>query len=89
MALGARGRDLVRLVISEGVRLVGTGVAIGVLLALVGARWIQPLLFRQSATDPLVYGAVVAVLVVVALIASSMPALRATRADPNIVLRAE
>jgi ABC-type antimicrobial peptide transport system permease subunit len=53
------------------------------------SRWIQPLLFRQSATDPLVYGAVAALLIVVALAASALPALRATKADPNAALRAE
>ncbi|HTE47991.1 MAG TPA: hypothetical protein VK636_22300, partial [Gemmatimonadaceae bacterium] len=58
-------------------------------LALLGARWIQPLLFQQSAKDPTVFGVVGAMLVVVAFVASTVPGVRATRADPNTVLRSE
>lgn len=89
MALGARAGDVVRLVMSEGVRLVALGVTLGVACALIGARWIQPLLFEQSATDPAIYAAVGGVLLVVSLVASAVPAARATRADPSVVLRSE
>jgi putative ABC transport system permease protein len=50
---------------------------------------VQPLLFHESATDPLVFGGVGAVLAVVALVASAAPAIRATRADPNVALRSD
>jgi putative ABC transport system permease protein len=89
IALGARGGDIARLVVGQGARLAAIGVALGIALALVVARWIQPLLFQQSATDPMVLGAVGVLLIGVAVVASSLPAARAMRADPNTVLRAE
>jgi len=64
-------------------------VTLGLALALIGARWIQPLLFQQSARDPGTYAIVAALLLSVALLASVLPALRATRADPNAALRGE
>ena len=88
-ALGARSGDLVRLVVGQGIRFVAAGVAIGILVALGAAQWIQPLLFEQSARDPVTYGAVAALLGVVAVLASAAPARRATRADPNTALRAD
>jgi len=89
IALGARGMDVVRLVVARGVRLAIGGVALGSALAASSARWIEPLLFRQSATDPAVFGFVGALLVAVAVVACSAPAARAVRADPNTVLRAD
>jgi putative ABC transport system permease protein len=89
IALGARSRDVVKLVVGQGVSFAIVGVVLGFGIALVAARWIQPLLFKQSATDPAIYGVVGAVLILVALVASMVPALRATRADPNTALRSE
>jgi putative ABC transport system permease protein len=89
VALGARSGDVVGLVVGQGIFFAMSGVGIGLALALAAARWIQPLLFRESARDPLIYGAVGALLILVALLASAMPALRATRADPNSALRSE
>ena len=89
IALGAQGSDVVRLVIGQGVRLAIVGIAVGSVLAIGAARWIEPLLFRQSATDPAVFGLVGALLLVVAAVACSVPAARAVRADPNAVLRAD
>ena len=89
IALGAQSRDVVRLVVGQGVRFALAGVTIGLGLALLAARWIQPLLFEQSARDPAVYAVVGGLLLVVAMIASGVPAARATRADPNSALRAE
>jgi predicted permease len=89
VALGAQSRDVVRLVVGQGVRFAMAGVLAGLALALLAAKWIQPLLFQQSARDPAIYGAVGALLVVVAVAASAVPALRATRADPNTALRSD
>ena len=89
IALGAQGRDVMRLVVGQGVRFALVGVIIGLAVAMLGARWIQPLLFQQSARDPATYGLVAVLLLSVALVASLLPALRATRADPNAALRGE
>ena len=89
VALGAQGVDVVRLVVAQGVRLAIAGVVTGSAIALVAGRWIEPLLFRQPATDPAVLGAVGGVLIVVTLVACAVPAARALRADPNSVLRAD
>ncbi|MEO8619819.1 MAG: ADOP family duplicated permease [bacterium] len=89
IALGAQSRDVVKLVVGQGVSFAIAGVALGFAVALLAARWIQPLLFKQSATDPVIYGTVGAILILVALVASAVPALRATRADPNAALRSD
>jgi putative ABC transport system permease protein len=89
IALGAQARDLVRLVVGQGLRFAISGVAIGLAAALILAGWVQPLLFHQSARDPVTYGVVGAMLLAVAVVASAMPALRATRADPNSALRSD
>ena len=89
IALGARSADVVRLVVGQGMGFAIAGVLIGGLMAYWAARWVQPLLFQQSARDPFVFVTVSGILVMVAIAASSVPALRATRADPNSTLRAE
>jgi len=89
VALGAQTTDVVRLVVGQGVRFALAGVTLGTVLALLAARWVQPLLFAQSATDVRVFAAVAGVLVLVAIVASGLPARRATRVDPNTVLRAD
>jgi predicted permease len=89
VALGARAGDVVRLVVGHGLRLGLAGVAIGLVGAWLGARWVQPLLFRQSATDPATYGIVGATMIVAAFAASATPAMRAARADPNTALRSD
>jgi ABC-type antimicrobial peptide transport system permease subunit len=63
------------------------GVLIGVLLSMAASRWVQPLLFRQSALDPAVYAVVALVLLAAAVAASASPAFRAARVDPNTALR--
>jgi ABC-type lipoprotein release transport system permease subunit len=80
---------VVRLVVGQGVRLALAGVVIGLAIALVASRWVQPLLFQQSATDLSIYALVGLAMIAVALVASLAPALRAAKADPNSVLRAE
>jgi len=89
IALGAQGRDIVRLVVRHGVGLSVVGIAIGALLALNTGRWIEPLLFDTSPRSPAVYLLVTAVLLVVAFAASVVPASRAARLDPLEALRAE
>lgn len=89
VALGAQRSDLIRLVVGQGVALALTGTMLGVGIAVLASRWIQPLLFRQSATDPWTYAAVGAVMLLVALVASALPAMRASRADPNAALRSD
>ena len=89
IALGAQTRDVIRLVVGQGMGFAVAGVALGSVLAYLAARWVQPLLFQQSARDPFVFLTVGGILVMVAIAASSVPAFRATRADPNRSLRAE
>lgn len=89
IALGARLRDVVRLVLGDGLRLALGGIAAGVVLALVGGRWIGTLLFDESPYDPVVFGLVALVLLVAGVGASLFPGMRAGRVDPNIALRAE
>lgn len=89
LALGASVPDVMRLVMSSGVRLVVVGVVLGGGLALWGSKWMEGLMFKQSPRDPVVFGVVVLVLLAVSLLASSGPALRAARVDPNVALRGE
>ena len=89
IALGARLANVARLVLRDGLRLGGVGLAIGIAIALVAGRWLAPLLFDESAHDPLVIAAVVGVLAGVTCLACAMPAARAVRVDPNIALRAD
>jgi ABC-type antimicrobial peptide transport system permease subunit len=89
VALGAAAGDVIRLVVSEGLRFAVSGAVMGGAIALVGGRWIAPLLFNQSARDPVVFGTVTAVLLIVAVGASMIPAIRGARVDPNAALRAE
>jgi putative ABC transport system permease protein len=77
------------MMVSEGGRLAVVGVVLGSVVALAGARLIRGLLFEVSATDPLTFAAVAAALLGVALVASYLPARRATRVDPMVALRGE
>jgi predicted permease len=89
VALGAVWTDIVRLVVAQSLAMAAAGVAIGLAIALLASRWIEPLLYKQSPRDPLAYGAISAIMLLVAIIASAVPALRAAAADPNRALRAE
>lgn len=89
VALGAAAGDVIKLVVSEGLRFAMYGAVVGGTIALVGGRWVAPLLFNQSARDPVVFGAVTAVLLIVSVGASMIPAVRSARVDPNLALRAE
>jgi putative ABC transport system permease protein len=89
MALGAAGRDLVRLVAGE----MATVIAVGIVLGLGGAwalsRVLASLLYEVDARDPLTFAVVPLVLVVPALVAALVPALRATRVNPTQVMQAD
>jgi ABC-type antimicrobial peptide transport system permease subunit len=89
MALGARMADLMRLVVTDGLRLAVVGIVIGAAVAFWAGRWVEPLLFQVSARDPAVFLLVGLTLAAVAVVASWIPALRASRVDPNVVLRSE
>jgi predicted permease len=89
MALGARPADLVWMVARQGAVLIGTGVLCGVVAALVLTRLVKAYLFGVTPTDPLAFAAAVALLAVVALVATVIPARRATRIDPLLALRSE
>jgi len=89
IALGAQRRDVLRLVLGQGTRLTLLGVALGVLAALAFSRLLSTLLFGVSATDPLTFAGVAALLALVALMACFLPARRATRVDPIVALRYE
>jgi predicted permease len=89
IAFGAESADVLRLVVGQAMRFALVGVAIGSAIALAAGRWMHPLLFDESPGDPAVYAVVTAVLLVVALAASALPAFRAAGTDPNLVLRSE
>ena len=89
VALGAQMGDLIKLVVSEGMKLGVIGVAIGAAVALGAGRWIKPLLFGESPRDPLIFGVVTVVLLSVTMIASFIPARRASRVDPHRALRSD
>jgi putative ABC transport system permease protein len=89
VALGARGRDVLRLVLGHGLLLALGGIAAGALGALALTRLISGMLFGVSAADPLVYGLVALLLAAVALVACLLPARRAMKVDPMVALRYE
>jgi putative ABC transport system permease protein len=89
VALGAQRPDILRLVMGQGARFALAGTVVGIGTAWFTSRWLQPLLFRQNAKDPLIYGVVAAIMLAVALVACIAPAMRAAGADPNSALRSD
>ncbi|HXN74656.1 MAG TPA: ABC transporter permease [Candidatus Acidoferrales bacterium] len=89
VTLGAQPQDVFRLVVGEGLRLAFFGVAVGLIAALALTRLLHSFLFGISAYDPLTFIGVSVLLTLVAIVASYIPARRATRVDPMIALRYE
>ena len=89
LAMGARGADVLKMVIAEAGWMVGIGVVIGVALGLGAARAARTLLFGLQPTDPLTIASATAVLATIGFIASYLPARRASKLDPMKTLRQE
>jgi predicted permease len=89
VALGAQVRDVVLLVVRDGLKLGVVGLVIGAAIARGAAHWVEPLLYKESPSDPVVFGSVTAVLLAVAIAASWVPAQRAARVDPQVALRTD
>jgi putative ABC transport system permease protein len=88
-ALGASRRDIVALVLRQGMGLSGLGIAIGLAGATLASQALVTMLFSVSRLDPITYASVVVVLLVVSAVACWVPAWRASRVDPSITLRAQ
>jgi hypothetical protein len=89
IALGAQASSIVGLVLKSSVGMAAIGVAIGLAISFWAGRFIEPLLFNESAHDPMVMGGMGGALLLVAIVASVVPAIRARRVDPMEALRAE
>jgi putative ABC transport system permease protein len=89
MALGARRADVLQMTVKQGLRLVSAGMILGLAAAFLLTRVLASLLFGISATDPITFIGISLVLLAVAILASYVPALRATKVDPIVALRAQ
>jgi predicted permease len=89
VALGARSRDVLTMILNQGMRTIMVGVVIGLAGSLALTRTLSSLLFGVTATDPLTFLAVIALLIASALLACYIPARRATKVDPMVALRYE
>jgi ABC-type antimicrobial peptide transport system permease subunit len=89
VALGAQSWDISRLVLWQGVRVTAVGITLGIVIAYVTVRYVEKLLFHTPARDPLAFGAAIVTILIVAILATLIPARRATRVDPVVALRTE
>jgi ABC-type antimicrobial peptide transport system permease subunit len=89
MAVGASERDILRMILTESMLLVGAGVALGILAALAGTRLITNFLYGVSTTDRGVFISITVLLVGLSLLASYLPARRAMKMNPMTALRRE
>jgi predicted permease len=89
MALGARRADVLQMTVKQGLKLVGAGMLLGVVAAFILTRVMATLLYGITATDPITFGGISVVLLAVAILASYIPALRATKVDPIVALRSQ
>ena len=89
IALGAQPRDVLRVILGHGMRLVFSGIALGTVGAIVLTRWMASFLYDVKPTDPFTFSAVALLLVMTAILACYFPARRAMRVDPMVALRHE
>ena len=89
MALGAERRDVIRLIVSQGMKLVAIGLAIGLGIAAVGGRALSTLLFDVKPLDPIVFGGVTILFALVAVLACLVPSWRASRIEALVALRTD
>jgi putative ABC transport system permease protein len=89
MALGAQGRDVVRMIFGQGLIQLGVGMTVGLAFAFGISQLMKVVLFQVEPRDPTIFGGVAAVLVAVGLMACFVPASRATRVDPLVALRSD
>jgi len=89
LALGATPGMVLMLVLTRGVRLAATGAIVGIVLAAIGGRFVDSMLYSVTPRDPLTFGVVTALLMAVATTGSYVPARRAMRVDPLVTLRHE
>jgi predicted permease len=89
LALGASARDVLALVLRQGMGMVGLGLAVGLAASLAAGRLVEAVLYHTSPRDPLALGATAALLAAIALVACLIPARRATKVDPMVALRDE
>ena len=89
MALGAQGRDVVRMIFGQGLIQLGVGMTVGLAFAFGISQLMRVVLFQVEPRDPTIFGGVAAVLVAVGLMACFVPASRATRVDPLVALRSD
>ena len=89
LALGARPGELIRLVAGEGLRLTGAGLLLGVIAGAPASNLVSKLLFHVRPLDPMAFTGAILLLLAVSLVASYIPARRASRIDPIVALRDE
>jgi predicted permease len=89
IALGAQVSDVLRMILGQGMAVIGVGLALGLIAAFALMRLLRSLLFGVGENDPITFGAITLVLMLVALLACYIPARRATKVDPLVALRSE
>ncbi len=89
IAIGARSGQVMAMILSEAGRVAAVGVLCGCALAVLAGRWLQSMLVGTAPSDPFVLGAAGVLMLIVAAVATFLPARSASRADPTALLRAE
>jgi putative ABC transport system permease protein len=89
LALGAQTRDVLALILKQGLKLTLSGIGLGLVAAFALTRWLESLLFEVRPNDALTFAAIALLLLLVALLACWLPAMRVTKVDPLIALRSE